>query len=269
MIQAYRESVRMFAYITATLVLSLTMLISSSTCVRADAEDAKKILKSMSEYIASQKAISFGFDATLEIVTTDNQKLGLASSGTLNINRPDNIHLTRTGALADIELFFDGKTLTLLGKNLNKFTQLEVPGSVDHLIDELKDTYNRPLPAADILLTNSYDEMMRDVVDVKDLGRGVVDGVRCDHLAFRTDDVDWQIWIAEGPKPYPYRYVITSKLIDGGPQYTVQFRNWQTGGEVVADEYTFNNKSKAEKVEFKDIKGADDLPDNFMKGEPK
>lgn len=269
MIQRHLELVRNFTFITLTLALSVTMLIYSSTCVKAEAEDAKRILKSMSEYMGSQQSISFGFDATLEVITTDKQKLGLASSGTLNLSRPDKIVVSRTGGFTDIELFFDGKTMTLLGKNLNVYTQFKVPGSLDNLIDELKDTYKRPLPAADILLSNSYDELMLNVVDVKDLGSGVVGGVACDHLAFRTTDVDWEIWIAQGDQPYPYRYVITSKLLDGGPQYTVQFRNWQIGEQVVPVEYSFKNSTKAEMVEFEKIKSADDLPEHFMKGETK
>jgi len=164
---------------------------------------------------------------------------------------------------------FDGKTLTVLGKNLNLYTQLDVPGTLDHLLDELKDTYHRPLPAADLLLSNSYDELMRDVVDVKDLGSGVIGGIECDYLAFRTNDVDWQIWVAQGKHPYPYRYVITSKLVSGGPQYTIQTRNWKSGGEVTATDYIFKNPTKADKVELKDLKGAGDLPDHFVKGDAK
>jgi len=52
--------------------------------------------------------------------------------------------------------------------------QLEMEGTLDHLIDELKNTYNQPLPEADLLLSNSYDELMLDVVDVKDLPPGIL-----------------------------------------------------------------------------------------------
>ena len=253
----------------SAVALSLTMLLGTTVGAKADEADAKRILKSMSDYVGAQKAISFGFDATLEVVTSDEQKLALASSGALTLNRPDKIRVARTGGFADLELSFDGKTLTLLGKNLNIYTQLDVPGTIDHLVDELKDTYNRPLPAADLLLSNSYDELMRDVVDVKDLGSGVIGGIECDHLAFRTKDVDWQIWIAQGDQPYPCRYVITSKNISGGPQYTVQFRDWQTGGEVAATDFSFKNSTKAEKVDLKDLKGMDDMPDHFKTGETK
>ena len=70
------------------------------------------------------------YDASLEIVTTQQQKLGLASSGTLTVNRPDKVRATRTGGFADIELDFDGKTVTLIGKNANLYAQVEVPGTI-------------------------------------------------------------------------------------------------------------------------------------------
>ena len=257
------KSVKMFVRSMSAVALSLIILFGTTTGVKADVADAKKLLKAMSDYMAAQKSLSFGFDATLEVVTSDDQKLALASSGALTLNRPDKIRTTRSGGFSDVELSFDGKTLTLLGKNHNLYTQIDVPGTLDHLVDELKDTYDRPLPAADLLLSNSYDALMADVIDVKDLGSGVIGGVECDYLAFRTKDVDWQIWIAQGKRPYPCRYVITSKLVSGGPQYTLQFRDFKTGGEVAATDFSFKNPTKAEKVELKDLKGAGDLPDNF------
>ena len=261
------KSVKMFVRCMYAVALSLIILLGTSAGVKADEADAKRILKSMSDYMAAQKSLSFGFDATLEIVTKDEQKLALASSGTVTLKRPDKIRVTRAGGFADVEMSFDGKTLTLLGKNLNLYTQLEVPGTIDHLVDELKDTYNRPLPAADLLLSNSYDDLMYGVIDIKDLGSGVIGGVECDYLAFRTDDVDWQIWIAQGKRPHPCRYVITSKLISGGPQYTIQIRDWKTGGEVAAaTDFRFKNPTKADKVELKDLKGTAELPDHFKRG---
>jgi hypothetical protein len=263
------KSVKNFVHWMSAVALSLIVLLGTAAVVGADEVDAQRILKAMSDYMGAQKSLSFEFDAILEVVTTDEQILALASSGTVTLNRPDKIRVTRAGGFADVEMSFDGKTLTLLGKNLNQYTQLEVPGTIDHLIDELRDTYQRPLPAADLLLSNPYDALMLDVVDVKDLGSGVIGGVECDFLAFRTDEVDWQIWIAQGKRPYPLRYVITSKRINGGPQYTIQTRDWKTGDEVAATDFSFKNPTKAVQVELKDLKGMDDLPDHFMKGDAK
>ena len=75
--------------------------------------------------------------------------------------------------------------------------------------------------------------------DIKDLGSGVIGGVECDHLAFRGEDVDWQIWIAQGEQPYPCRYTITTTNVTGWPEYTVDVRNWKTGAEEAADDFAF------------------------------
>ncbi len=263
-----RKLMRVFVAGISAAALSLIVALGAPAGARADEADAKSLLKAMSDYMAAQDAISFGYDATLEVVTKDGQKLALASSGAVTLNRPDKIRATRSGGFADIEMLFDGKTLTLFGKTANLFTQVDVPGTVDHLVNELRDTYNRPLPAADLLLSNAYDELMLDVVDIKDLGSGVIGGVECDFLAFRTAEVDWQIWIAHGDRPYPCRYVITSKKITNEPQYTIQVRDWKTGGEVASDDFAFNNPTTAEKIDLKDLQDMmSDLPQHFVRGD--
>ena len=233
----------------------------------ADEAFAKSRLKAMSDYMAAQRAISFAYDTDFEIVTKDQQKLALASSGTVTLGRPDKIHATRSAGFADVEMIFDGKTLTLLGKDSNLYAQIEVPGTLDNLIDQLRDKYNKPFPGADLLVSNIYNVLMPDVVDVKDLGSGVIGGVECDHLAFRSKDVDWQIWIAQGDHPYPCRYVITTKLVPTAPQYSVQIRDWGAGAEVASEDFSFKNSTNAKKVDPKEFRDSDELPSQFTMGD--
>ena len=254
------RSVRSVAAMAMFMIVSLGTSIGAS----ADEADAKRLLKAMSDYLVAQQAISFEYDATLEAITRDGQKLALASSGTLLLNRPDKIRATRSSGFADVEMSFEGKTLTLLGKNLNIYAQQDVPGTVDNLVDELR-KHNRPLPAADLLLMDPHEVLMQDVVDVKDLGSGVIGGVECDYLAFRAKEVDWQIWIAQGERPYPCRYVITSKFMKGEPQYSIQIRDWKAGAEVGATDFSFKNPTDARKVDMKKV--ADELPEHFKIGE--
>jgi hypothetical protein len=246
--------------------LSLMLLLGLCVNANADEADAKRLLKAMSDYLAAQQAISFDYDAVLEVVTKDEQILALAGSGKVALNRPDKILATRSSGFADVEMSFDGKTLTLLGKNLNLYAQEEVPGSVDNLVDVLRKR-NRPLPAADLLLADPYEALMQDVVDVKDLGSGVIGGVECDYLAFRAKEVDWQIWIAQGERPYPCRYVISSKFMDGAPQYSIQVSNWKAGDEEAATDFSFEPPADAKKVDLKDLEEADELPEHFQLGE--
>ena len=230
---------------------------------KADDAQAKALFKTMSDYVSGQKAISFKFDSNLDVVTSQKQKLGLASSGTITINRPDKIHATREGGFANVEFAFDGKTLTLLNKNAPAYAKVSAVGTIDQLVDQLRDKYHRPLPAADLLMSNPYDQLMPGVIDVKDLGSGVIHGVECDHLAFRTDEVDWQIWIAQGDRPYPCRYVITSSKVAGSPAYTIDVTDWKTGAEVAADSFNVAMPANAKQLSPGDLPDFDELSGIF------
>ena len=250
-------------------VVALVLAIGLGAPARADEAAAKSMLKAMSDYLTAQTTISFGYDTNLEIVTKDHQKLLLASSGMVDLSRPDKFRGSRRGGFANVEMVFDGKTLTLLGKDANLYTQVEIPGTLDHLVDELRNKYKRPIPGADLLLSNVYDELMRDVTDVKDLGSGVIGGTECDHLAFRKKEVDWQIWIAQGEHPYPCRYVITSNAVDQGPQYSIQISDWKTGADVAADDFAFKAPDGAKKVDLKELVDFDELPTHLSPGAAK
>jgi hypothetical protein len=247
--------------VAARLVLLCAALVQ--TAAHADEADAKRLLKSMSDYLASQKAISFDFDSSLDIVSTQQQRITLAASGSVILNRPDKLHVTRRGGFANMEMSFDGKTVTLLGKNSNMYAQVEAAGTIDQLVDVLRDKYHRPVPGADLLMSDPYKELMPEVTEVKDLGSGVIRGVECDHLAFRTREVDWQIWIAQGATPYPCRYSITSRKVTGVPEYRLDVWNWKTGAQVAAGPFKLSIPSGAQKLTPEKVQELGDIPGIF------
>ncbi len=102
-------------------------------------DDAKQFLKKMTDYIATQHAIAGDYDSYIVVVTTEGQKISFASSGNFEIQRPDKLRATRTGGYADLEMVFDGKTLSILGKDLKSYTQIASPGTVGQLVERIRD----------------------------------------------------------------------------------------------------------------------------------
>jgi hypothetical protein len=114
-------------------------------------------------------------------------------------------------------------------------------------------------------MSDPYNELMPLVTDVKDLGSGVIRGTECDHLAFRTKEVDWQIWIAQGARPYPCRYVITSPKVAGSPEYSLDIRGWKTGAEVASDSFKLDIPSGAKKLNPDAIPDLNEIPGIFSR----
>lgn len=240
-------------------------VVVAAPAAQADEAQVKQLFKAMSDSMAAQKTISFNFDTSFEVITKENQKIAFASSGSVTLSRPDKIRATRAGGFANVEMVFDGKTVSLLGKEANLYAQAEVPGTIDNLVDVLRDKFHRPLSGADLLMSDVYGELMPLVTNVKDLGSGVIRGVECDHFAFRTKDVDWQIWVTQGDNPHPCRYVVTTKKVKGWPQYTVDIRDWKTGADVAADDFAFKAPPGARELKPGEFPDADELPSVLVK----
>lgn len=247
------------------------MLVSAalwSTPAVAQGDEAGKILKAMSDYLAGQKAISLTFDSDVEVLTENFQKIQFTSSGQVQLSRPNMVRATRSGGYTDVELNFDGKTVTVLGKHINAYAQADVSGSVDGLIHRLRDEFSIELPGADLLLGDVFGALTAETVEGAHIGQGVIDGVECEHLAFRNAETDWQIWVEIGSRPIPRKYVITSKGTTGAPQYTVRIKDFKTDAQA-ADAFTFKPPSGAKKVELSALDDVDEIPRGVPKGAKK
>ena len=256
-----RRSLRAMIRVSVTAV-SVAMF-AAATSHGACADDSAALLKAMTDYTAAQKSISATFDSDIEVITAELQKIQFTSSGQLKLSRPDKLRVRRTGGYADVELVFDGKTVSLYGNNAKAYVQADMAGTIDQLIDGIQAKTGGAMPGTDLLLSSSYDVLTSDVIEGHHVGQGVVDGVECEHLAFRGHDTDWQIWIQTGAQPIPRKYVITSKTLAGAPQYTLRIKEWKT--DVPADAFAFKADPSAKKIALGDLGDIDEVPQGTTK----
>lgn len=232
----------------------------------AEEGGAQKILKAMSDYIGHQENVSLKYDADVEVVTPAVEKIQFSASGDVTLNRPKKFRVSRTGGYADVELISDGSNVTVYDRGGNRFAQVPAPGTFDEVVDKLRTEASLELPGADLLLSKPYDELMAGVLEAKHIGRGVVDGVECEHLAFRNLDTDWQIWIEVGDRPVPRKYVITSKAVGAAPQYTLRLKDWKTGVSPAPDAFAFKPPQGSSGVAITLLRDIDDIPAGVVPG---
>ncbi len=230
-----------------TTALAATLLLGAGGSTVAGDSDASSrldpqadaLLKKMSDYMAGLKSYSADAYVFDEQIMGDGFKLSILRSGTIKTQRPNKLHVTRKGMLQDQEVFFDGSRLVIHGKALGVFLEVPVAGDLDDALDVVTDTLGAELPARDLLSTDAYTPMIEPVIESAFLGTVEIGGVSCRQMAFRTDEVDWQLWVEEGEKPLPCRYTITSKWTYGAPQFTVTFTNWKVNQNFPASEFVF------------------------------
>lgn len=228
--------------------------------------DAKAILKGMADYVAGQKTIRLTFDSDIEIITPQLEKIQFTNSGEVLLSRPDKLWARRVGGYADVELFFDGVTVSVFGRSLNGYARFDMPGTVDRLIEALRRGHGVALPGADLLLTYAYEALVAGVMEAKHIGHGIIDGVVCEHLAFRNFDTDWQLWVEAGEQPVPRKLVITSKTLSSGPQYTLRVKDWKTDIQAPPEAFHFVPPEGAKKLSPDALIQFDELPPGAGRG---
>ena len=253
----------LFLSLTGALLVTLMAVPVSA---RAQEGDAQAILKSMSDYVGSQKTIQLTFDSDIEVITPQLEKIQFTNSGKALISRPDKFVAHRTGGYADVALYYNGKTATVFAKHINSYASFEAPATVDQLLEDLVHGHAIALPGADLLLTDSYTVLSEGILEAKHIGRGVIDDVECEHLAFRNFDTDWQLWVEAGEHPVPRKLVITSKTMNSAPQYTVRIKSWQTGVTSSLKDFTFTPPADAQQIDANALIELDELPHDMPQG---
>jgi hypothetical protein len=217
--------------------------------------DADKILRQMCDYLGSLQEFQFHVENSLETVLPCNQKIHIGRAVDVFVKRPDRLRANIEGDLSSKNLYYDGRSITLLSKDLNFYATLDAPATIEEALDYALESYGLMAPMHELLYSKPYDLLLEDTYSGTYIGQSKVFGVECHHLAFQGEQNDWQLWIAKGDTPLPRKLVITSKWITGAPQFMGFVSDWKTSATFDEGLFSFAPPDKAEQIDFLPLEG--------------
>ena len=235
-----KMSIRMAPVRFALGVLALWATVATEVRAQAPAVDpaAVQTLKQMTEFLDGLRQFSVHTESTLEDLHVTGHRVDKLLTSTVTVKRPNKMRTARAGGSMDQRFFYDGKTLTLYNPAEKVYAAEAAPDTIERMIDFARETVGVLLPAADLLYRNVFPLLMQDVTLAVVVGKTVVGGVKCDHLLFSRPGVDFQIWIAEGKRPFPRRYVVTETDTPALLSISTALSDWKT--DVAVDDAQFN-----------------------------
>ncbi len=205
-------------------VVGLSKTEGSAGATPVDSE-VTAVIKAMCDHLEGLSAFRLQMESSVEEVLDDGQKLLFSQRGTATMRRPRELHVHTEGDIRNRTYWLDGRTLCIADHEHAVHAKVDVPDTIDKATEFLVDRYDMDLPLADLFSADPFTLFTERVRSGFRVGMHAVDGHPCHHLAFRQDDVDWQIWIDAGDVPVPRRLVITYKNEPGYPQYSVTLRD--------------------------------------------
>ncbi len=211
---------------------------------------ADNILRQMSAYLGGFQQFTFHIENSVDTLLPCKQKLQLSRAVDMFVKRPNRLRANIDGDRVSQELYYDGKSITLYGKDVNVYASLDAPPTIDAAMDYAIESYGLVAPMVDLIYGDSYEILIESVQSGSYVGLSKVFGVECHHLAFQGAETDWQIWIENSKTPLPRKIVITSKWVAGAPQLTTFLNNWDTSTPIKESIFSFKAPDTAEKIEF-------------------
>ena len=235
-----RLNIGMATALFALGVLALSATVATEVRAQAPAVDPAAVqkLKQMTEFLDGLPQFSVRAQSTLEELHVTGHRVDKDLAVNVTVKRPNKMRAARVGGLMDQRFFYDGKTLTLYNPAEKVYATEAAPDTIERMIDFARETVGVLLPAADLLYRNVFPLLMQDVTLAVVVGKTVVGGVKCDHLLFSRPGVDFQVWIAEGKRPFPRRYVVTETDTPALLSISTDLSDWKTDAAV--DDAQFN-----------------------------
>jgi hypothetical protein len=212
---------------------------------RADAA-----LHRMSDYLACLQSFRVDTTSVDEKITTEGQKIQEIKESTIAVRRPGELRIDRVGPRGHAVFRYDGKRFSLYNSEKNVYAVAKAPNTLDAAIDDARDRLNIDAPGGDLLVSNPYAALVDGVTVGRYIGLEPLGSVKAHHLAMTKGNIDYQIWIQDGPEAVPLRYVITSKDMRGQPQFTIELRNWQPNAQIAENTFAFSAPEGARRVEL-------------------
>lgn len=213
---------------------------------------AMEALNKMGTYLRSLKAFQVDSEVTNDDVLDDGQIVTDIKANTLLSVGPSLFRARLRTDDQDVFLFYDGKQFTVYGKLENFYATVSAPATTAQLVDKVYNDYGIEIPLVDLFKWGTDESAIKKITSAFDVGPSTVEGITCEHYAFRQEGLDWQIWIQLGDYPLPRKFVIRTLTDDARPQHTSNLV-WNLAPSYNEAAFTFDPPAGAQRIALKDI----------------
>ena len=212
---------------------------------------ARARLMEMAGLLGKTEKFSVSLQVAYDVVQENGQKIEFGEVRELAVQRPDRLRVLETASHGGRDLMlFDGKLITTLNSEMNVYAQAPQPGNIDASVIHFVRDLQMRLPLAPLLMEKSADELQRRVQSIDYVEYTDILGKPAHHIAARTANVDFQVWIADNKQPLPLRIVLNYPTAEGQPQFRADFSDWNLAPRFDKSTFEFTPPAAAKQIVF-------------------
>ena len=211
-------------------------------------------LKRMSTYLSSLNSFRLTSNASIDLVTMDNQRLQIDAVIKYQVKRPGMV-IDFASDQKTRRYYYDGKQFTIYAPKLGFYASVPAPPTNREFLKAVYEKTGVSLPLEDLFRwADNDDSDIQKLISGYSVGTATLDGVQTDHWAFRQSDFDWEIWIETGDRPVPRKLVIIDRTDESHPGFIARL-SWELNPVLADADFTFVPGADAKRINFATVAG--------------
>jgi len=207
-------------------------------------------LKQMSERLTSSKAFTYKSNSFIELQVDSGQFITFFTDVDVALQRPNKLRINALGDLPNFQIYFDGAKVSAFDKQKNLHAVSEPITTIDEMLAFVISKVHLNFPSADLMYSNPYAVMTKNLTQAVVIGPSMVNGVPCEHFAYMEPGINWEIWIENGKNALPLRLAMTYKQAPNFPRFLVEFSDWNLKPKLSPETFVFKAPADSKKIEF-------------------
>ena len=228
---------------------------TSSTNEPTHAERALGLLKPVADKLSATKAFRFKIESMVEVPSPVGQMINYFFNTEVEVERPNKLFARKRGDGPAFDVYYDGKKFSGIDEKLGLYAEMDAPATLDELIPAVTEKTGMYFPFADVLYSDVYARVTKDLTHAYWVDKSSVAGVECDHLAFAGPGIEWQIWVGPQQDPLPRRLAVTYVSMERQPRFLITFSDWNLKSDTSPRRFEFRKPAGAKLIEFRPLGG--------------
>ena len=178
---------------------------------------AAEVLRAMADKISAAQQITIRATKTTDAALIDQLDKPELAQLNVSLKRPDGYVGSSTSDERERRMYFDGQTLSVLDVRNNLYASAPLAGDFDQMARRLEDIFAFSPPVVELLVSDPYDYLIRDMDSVSYVGEEMVGETLSHHISAVEELIAWDTWISVDSY-LPVKVVATATSLEGAPR---------------------------------------------------
>jgi hypothetical protein len=227
---------------------------SEAAAPAKDVPSPNAILTRACSFLASNQAFSFHADILFDQLLPSAVKVQFAAAMDFALQRPNELAVYYESDLGEKRLWYSGDRLTIYDPPHEVYAVTSVPETSDGALEYVAETRNLTIPLGVLAASNPCGKIRPQIRYSGYIGVNNVNGRACDHVAFSSKDIDFQLWVDKTGKPILRKVVINYRAQPGSPEFIAFLSDWKFPATIPASSFQPRLPKSANRIDFLQVK---------------